>query len=368
MTWLLPDRIFDGERLRERLALRIEDGRVTDLAPVTPAMGASRIAGLVTPGYVDLQVNGGGGVLLNAEPSVAGMEAIAAAHRRFGTVAILPTLITDAPDVLARAADAAIAARGRPGVVGLHIEGPHIAQARRGTHAARYVRPLDEATMTIVARLRAAGVPVMITLAPEAASLERIAALAAMGAVVSLGHSDASFEAANAALAAGARTFTHLFNAMSPLGHRAPGMVGAALASSVPVGIICDGVHVASEVLALAVRARPRPDLTFLVSDAMPTVGGPDAFVLYGQPVRLVNGRLVNAEGALAGAHTTMAEGVARLVADVGVPLEAALRMAITVPARLMGLDWLARIEARAVADLLVLDAALGVGPGIEAS
>ena len=363
MAWIAPSRVFDGERLREGVALRIEDGRVADLAPLDPAMGAEAVDGTVSPGFVDLQVNGGGGVLLNAAPTVAGMEAIAAAHRGLGTVAVLPTLITDAPEALDRAALAALAARGRDGLLGLHVEGPHIAAARRGTHAARFVRPLDARTLAVVRRLREGGVPVLVTLAPEAAAPGQVAELAALGAVVSLGHSDATFEQAQAALAEGAGAFTHLFNAMSPLTHRAPGMVGAALASRVPVGLIADGIHVADPVIPLAIRARPGPDLTFLVSDAMPTVGGPDRFALYDMALELRDGRLVNPEGALAGAHTTMAEGVARLV-RLGIGPEAALRMAVTVPARLIGRPDLARVEGRAAADLVVLGEGLGLrGP-----
>ncbi len=355
MTWLAPDRLFDGETLREGHALRLDPGRVADLAPLDARMNAQPLAGTVTPGYVDLQVNGGGGVLLNADPTVGGMEAIAAAHRRLGTVALHPTLITDAPEVLDRAAEAALAAKGRPGLMGLHIEGPHISVARRGTHAARFIRPLDERTMQVVRRLRDAEVPVLLTLAPEATQPGQIADLARMGVLVSLGHSDATADQARAALAEGARTFTHLFNAMSPLTHRAPGLVGAALNSHVPVGIICDGIHVADEVVALALRARPAPDLTYIVSDAMPTVGGPDRFRLYDMDLHVQDGRLVNPEGSLAGAHVTMAESVARLVARVGIPLEAALRMAITVPARLLGRPDLADLDGRDAADLLLL-------------
>ncbi|EYD77979.1 N-acetylglucosamine-6-phosphate deacetylase [Rubellimicrobium mesophilum DSM 19309] len=208
MTWITPDRLFDGERLHEGLALRLDAGRVIDLAPRDPRMDAKVVPGLVTPGYVDLQVNGGGGVLLNTEPTVAGMEAIASAHRRLGTVAILPTLITDAPEVMDRAVDAALAARGRPGIIGIHLEGPHISVVRRGTHAARFIRPLDERTLAAVRRLREGGVPVLLTLAPEATSPGQIAELDRMGVVVSLGHSDATAEQARAALAEGARTFT----------------------------------------------------------------------------------------------------------------------------------------------------------------
>jgi N-acetylglucosamine-6-phosphate deacetylase len=358
MTWVAPISVFDGERLGGGLALRLDGGRVADLAPLDPSMRARPLPGTVTPGFVDLQVNGGGGVLLNAEPTVAGMEAIAAAHRALGTVAILPTLITDAPEALDRAAEAAVAAKGRPGLLGLHVEGPHISVRRRGTHAERFVRPLDGRTLAAVRRLREAGVAVMVTVAPEAAGEGGIAALAATGAVVSLGHSDADADRVRAALAEGASCFTHLFNAMSPLGHRAPGMVGAALGSHAPAGIICDGVHVADEVVALALRARPAPDLTFLVSDAMPTVGGPPAFRLYGMDLHLKGGRLVNAEGSLAGAHVTMAESVARLVGRVGLPPEAALRMAVTIPSRVVGRPDLARLVGRVEEDVLVLDAA----------
>jgi N-acetylglucosamine-6-phosphate deacetylase len=354
MTWLAPDALFDGERLRTGIGLRLQDGRVAEVG-ASPA-DARRLPGCISPGYVDLQVNGGGGVLLNLEPTAAGMQAIAAAHRGLGTVAILPTLITDAPEVLDRAAEAALAVRGQSGLIGLHIEGPHISVARRGTHAERFIRLLDARTMAVVTRLRAAGVPVMITLAPEAVVPGQIAALVALGAVVSLGHSDAPADRVRECLAEGAGCFTHLFNAMSPLLHRSPGMVGAALNAAVPAGIICDGIHVADELVGLAIRARPAADLMFLVSDAMPTVGGPDRFTLYGMDLHLQDGRLVNSEGSLAGAHVTMGESVARLIGTVGVAPEVALRMAVTVPARVIGRPDLAQIIGRPAADLLLLD------------
>lgn len=355
-SWLLPDRLFDGSTLRSGRALLVTDGQVTRVAEAGAAPPDSRhIAGLVSPGFVDLQVNGGGGVLLNATPTAAAMDRIAAVHRSFGTVGILPTVITDGAGVLARAVDAAIEAQGRRGILGLHIEGPHIALARRGTHAAEHVRQMEPATLAHVHRLRAAGVPVMITVAPEAVNPQQIAALAATGAVVSLGHSDADADMVRAAFAAGAGCVTHLFNAMSPMQNRAPGMVGTAINSDVCAGLIADGIHVADAMIGLAIRARPRPDRMFLVSDAMPTVGGPDSFDLYGQRLHLEDGRLVNAEGSLAGAHLTQALGLARLVNVLNVDPQEALRMVVTVPARLMGLDGLAQIEGRAVSDLLVL-------------
>lgn len=358
--WLCPDQVFDGRSLRAGLALRVEGGRVAALAPLAevPA-GAERrvLRGVLTPGYLDLQVNGGGDAQLNNAPTVEAMQTIAAAHRRFGTVGVMPTVITDAPEVLAFAVEAALEAQGAPGVLGLHIEGPHISLPRRGTHAAEWVRPMEAATLAHVARLRAAGVTVMITVAPEAVQKGQIAELAAMGAIVSLGHSDATAEAAEAALAEGARCFTHLYNAMSPMLNRAPGVTGAAINSSAWCGFICDGHHVADAMLGLAIRARPVAGRMFLVSDAMCTVGGSDRYQLYGQEIRLVGGRLVNAEGSLAGAHVTMAESVARLITVLGIVPEEALRMAVTVPAEVIARPDLAMVEGRGVDDLLALGA-----------
>ncbi|SMY06661.1 N-acetylglucosamine-6-phosphate deacetylase [Flavimaricola marinus] len=357
--WICPDQVFDGDTLHHGMALRLRGDEVTMLARNQMPAGAKvrQIAGIVSPGFVDLQVNGGGGVMLNQSPTVAAMDQMAEAHAGLGTVAILPTVITDAPEVLAAAAEAALAAheRGSPRLLGLHIEGPHIDPARRGTHASRFIRPLDEATLSIVTRLRDAGVPVMITLAPEAATLAQISALAETGAVVSLGHSDCTTETARAAFAAGASCATHLFNAMSQMGNRAPGLVGAVINGGAYSGIICDGIHVADDMVGLAIRARPEPDRMFLVSDAMATVGGPDHFDLYGQRITLRDGKLVNAEGSLAGAHVTQAEGLARLVGVIGVAPDAALRMVVTVPARVIGAEGLSRISGRAPADLVVL-------------
>jgi N-acetylglucosamine-6-phosphate deacetylase len=195
----------------------------------------------------------------------------------------------------------------------------------------------------------------MIPLAPEAAQPDQVAALVETGAVVSIGHSDATAEATRDLLAAGASCFTHLFNAMSPMLNRSAGVTGACINSTAYAGIICDGIHVADEMVGLALRARPLPDRMFLVSDAMPTVGGPDHFGLYGDDIRLVNGRLVNAEGSLAGAHVTMAESLERLINVLGIPPDQALRMTSTVPARLLGRADLGRITDRAAADVLHL-------------
>ena len=251
--------------------------------------------------------------------------------------------------------EAAIAAKGDDGIIGLHIEGPHISVARRGTHNAIHVRPMDDRTLNAVAGLRRHDIAVMITVAPEATTHDQIVALAQMGAVVSIGHTNATCEDTEAAISAGASCATHLFNAMSPMVGREPGAVGAVINSHVWSGIICDGFHVDDRMIKLALRARPDDDLMFLVSDAMATVGGPALFDLYGQNIHLENGRLINTEGHLAGAHVTQAEGVARLVHEIDVSLAQALRMAITVPALVVGQANLAQMIGRPVRDVLVL-------------
>ena len=362
--FLRPDQVFDGVSLHPGAAVELAQSRVAGLVPagqMHTGPDVIRVTGILTPGFVDLQVNGGGGVLFNDEPTPAGMRKIAAAHRRFGTTHILPTVITDAPEVLARAVDAALDQTAGPGILGIHIEGPYIAPTRRGTHATRFVRPLDATTIAHAKRLRAAGIPTMITLAPEAAPPDEIARLAAMGCIISIGHSDATADQTRAALAAGANCFTHLFNAMSPMLNRSPGVVGAAINSDAYAGIICDGIHVADEMVALALRARPVPDRTFLVSDAMPTVGGPDRFELYGETITLTDGRLINAEGSLAGAHVTMLGSVRRLVHHAGVDLETALRMATGIPMAVVRGQASPSpvLDGVPVEDLLLLDAGL---------
>lgn len=369
--WIIPARLFDGQYLQEGAALFVQNSTVVQMMPAVdlPAdCPRTPVAGLVTPGFVDLQVNGGGGVLFNDDPSAAGIRQIAAAHHRLGTVALMPTVITGAPGVLDAAVQAALDAKDAPFFAGLHIEGPHIDPRKRGTHAAAFIRPLDDTSLHALRKLRQADVAVMMTLAPEAASADQITMLAAMGVIVSLGHSNCTAGQARTAFAAGASGVTHLFNAMSQMQGRDPGLSGAAILSEAYVSMICDGVHVCDDMLALALRARPLADRSFIVSDAMPSVGGPDSFVLYGQPITLQGNKLINSEGNLAGAHVTMAQGLARLVHHAGQPLETALRMAVTIPATRINRPELARIRGRATTDLMILDAGLGLTGTLQAA
>jgi len=355
-AWFLPDFVFDGQDLQSDVALHVSDDRVIGLIPSAQAPASAQpLTGIISTGFIDLQVNGGGGFLFNADPTAETIAQIATAHRRYGTTHILPTVITDHERVLTQAVDAAIAAKSQNACLGIHIEGPHISVARRGTHSAEFVRPMDDHTMAHVRRLRDHDIPVMITVAPEATTPDQISQLANMGAIVSIGHSDASADETRAAIAAGARCATHLFNAMSPMLNRAPGVTGAVINSDIAAGVIVDGIHVADEMIALALRARPKRDCMFIVSDAMPTVGGPDHFNLYGMHIKLDANCLVNAEGSLAGAHITQAQGVYRLHNDIGLDQVDALRAGITIPARVIEQSHLTDIRHHRVSDLIQL-------------
>ncbi|MFB2533430.1 N-acetylglucosamine-6-phosphate deacetylase [Paracoccus sp. p4-l81] len=349
------ERLFVGGALHPGLAVETDGTTITALRPLGADTADAHVS-ILMPGCTDLQVNGGGGVLLNSDPTPEAMAAIAAAHRRLGTVAILPTLITDTAEAMEAAADAALAAHGQPGIAGIHLEGPHLSPERRGTHDARHIRPLDDRTMAVLRRLRAGRVPVLLTLAPERAEPALLREAAHLGVVLSAGHSMANAMQARQAMNDGVRMFTHLFNAMPQMTSRDPGMIAAAILSDAWCGIIADGIHVAPEMLAITLAARPRPDRTFLVSDAMPTVGGPDRFRLYDMDISVQDGRLVNTEGSLAGAHIDMVESLARLHRMTGLALERCIAMATDIPRQAMGLAPLLIGPGTALADVIALD------------
>ena len=366
---LVNARVLVDDGFRDDLAVLLDDGG--DIAALVPASQARTQAdeiddlagGWLAPGFIDAQVNGGGGVLFNNDTSVEAIAAIGRAHRRFGTTGFLPTLISDDAEVMARAIDAtrAAIAAGVPGVLGVHLEGPYIAPARKGTHDAGKFRVPDAAEVAMATSLDN-GIT-LITLAPEQVPLATIRAMAARGAIVVAGHTAASYEQARAGLEAGLRGFTHLYNAMSPLQGREPGAVGAALEDRDSwCGVIVDGVHVHPGSLRVALAAKPRGKL-FLVTDAMPMVGADDpAFALYGEVITAVDGVVRNAAGALAGSALDMATAVRNCVRLLGLPLDEAARMASTYPADFLGLDGrCGRIAAGLQADLVLLDESLAV-------
>lgn len=356
--------IFDGDAWHRDAALLVEFGYVSAIVPVAdiPAE-AVRVdigPGLLVPGFIDLQVNGGGGVLFNNQPTAEAIATICAAHARFGTTALLPTLITDTPDVTAAAIAAGKAAHDAriPGFLGLHLEGPHLSLARKGTHDPALIRPMTDADLGRLIEAAEQLPALLCTVAAETVSPQQIAAVEGAGAVVSLGHSDAGYDLARAAFEAGASMATHLFNAMSQLGNREPGLVGAVLDSpSVHAGVIADGIHVHPATLGVALRAKRGDGHIFLVTDAMSQTGTDlTSLTLNGRTITRSDGALRLADGTLAGADLDMIDAVNFMVETMHVPLEEALRMASLYPARAMRLDAThGHLRAGAVASFVCL-------------
>jgi N-acetylglucosamine-6-phosphate deacetylase len=353
-------RLFDGHRLQRDAALVVESGvviAVTSYAERPRAADQRDLGGgILAPGFVDWQVNGGGGVLFNETPTPEGIQAIVEAHRRFGTTAMLPTLITDSPTKLGVALKAASEARGRTsGALGIHIEGPFIDPRRKGAHPPEWIRAMRDADADALIEGRT-GV-MAVTLAPAAASTDQISKLVQNGIVVSVGHSDATAEEARAAFDSGASAVTHLYNAMSQLGHRTPGLVGAALVDPrVICGFIADGFHVHEIAGRIAYNAKG-PTGIALISDAMPpAASGPSVYELQGRRVNQVGLKLTLDDGTLAGAAITMLDAVRYSVSTLGIDVAAALEMATLTPARLLRIDDShGRLQAGARADLVHL-------------
>jgi N-acetylglucosamine-6-phosphate deacetylase len=367
-TALVNGRLLTGEGLVSGQTLLLSGARIEALVEPQDSRCAGAVSvdlggQLLLPGFIDVQVNGGGGVLFNDDPSPESIRAIGAAHRCFGTTGFLPTLISDDLDTIARAIGAVQSAldAGMPGVLGIHIEGPFLNGSRRGVHDSKHLRLLDSSLVSLLSRLRAGRT--VLTLAPEMTTPDIIAELAAAGILVSAGHSEASFAETTDAISRGLRGFTHLFNAMARLEPRAPGIVGAALYDeSTWCGIIVDGHHVDPIVLKLALRCK-RHDRFMLVTDGMPAVGSSaPSFVLQGRTIRVVDGICRDENGTLAGTALDMAAAVRNAVSLLGLDIAEAARMASEYPAEFLGLGHeLGRIAAGYRANLVLMDDELTV-------
>ena len=365
---LVNGRVLADDGVLEDHAVLLEEDRIAAIVPDSDPRCARAarhdLAGyLLLPGFLDTQVNGGGGVLFNANPTVDAIRAIGEAHRRFGTTGFLPTLISDDLDVVARALDAVRAAieTGVPGVLGIHIEGPYLNEARKGVHNSEKLRGLDESAIGLLTSLRKGKT--LVTLAPEMTTPDIISKLASAGVVVSAGHTNATYAEIRTALAHGLTGFTHLFNAMSQLTGRAPGVVGAALDDPASwCGIIVDGRHVDPTVLRIALRCKRR-DRFMLVTDAMPSVGASEkTFSLQGRTISVADGVLVDEDGTLAGSDIDMASTVRNAVELLGVDLAEAARMASRYPAEFLGLGGeMGRIAPGLRANLVLVDDNVGV-------
>jgi N-acetylglucosamine-6-phosphate deacetylase len=359
---LVNGRVMTDRGLADGLAVRVSGPRIAGVGPREEMTAGARVrdleGALLLPGFIDTQVNGGAGLLFNDEPTAATIARIGAAHRRFGTTGFLPTLISD--DLATVEAAVAAARRaielGTPGVLGLHIEGPYLNETRRGIHLASKLRRTDETSFALLTSLGVGRT--LVTLAPEVTSPELIDRLVRASVVVSAGHSDATYAEVRAALDRGLSGFTHMFNAMSPLTSREPGVVGAALEDQKAwCGIIVDGVHVDPVVLKLALRLRPL-DRFNLITDAMPCVGAAQtSFELQGATIQVRDGACFDESGTLAGSALDMAGAVRNAVRLLGLDLAQASRMASRNPAEFLGLDHeLGRIAVGCFADMVLLD------------
>ena len=349
-------RLFDGESFHQGAALVLDGDRIAALireADLPPDMPRQTLGGTIAPGFVDLQVNGGGGRMVDGATDLAFLTDLCALHRNLGTAGILPTLITDTPAATAAVIAAGIAAARAqvPGFLGLHLEGPHLDPRRKGAHDPALIRPMTGEDLTRLCDAARALPALMVTLAPESATPDQIATLAGAGAVVSLGHSDCSYETALAAHRAGARCATHLFNAMSQIGNREPGLAGAVLTTDLASGVIADGIHVHPATLRLALAAKPLG--MFLVTDCMAFAGSPATeLLLNGRRVLRREGRLTLEDGTLAGADLTMDRAINVLIHLAHCPPDRALAMATSIPADVIK-SRLGRLQPGTPADLV---------------
>ena len=365
-TAIRAGRVFDGRDWHDDAAVLVAGEQITLVcgqADIPSNAKLTEPVALLAPGFVDVQVNGGGGALFNASPTPEGLRTIVAGHRATGTTGMMPTVVSDSRNV-AEAAVAAVRrvrAEGESSVLGIHLEGPHLAPEKRGVHDASKLRPLVEDDLHWLTSLT--DLTVLLTVAPEVVPAEQIARLTEAGVIVSGGHSQASFEVTRQAIDAGLSGFTHLYNAMPPLSAREPGILSAALTDRETwAGIIADGHHVHPANIRLAVAGKS-PDRIMLVSDAMPTVGADSpSFRLYGETITVENGRLVNSEGRLAGSAIGMSDAVAYCYRSVGLDLAECLRMASINPATFLGMETqLGRLAPGYRADLVALDDELAV-------
>ncbi|MBB4952360.1 N-acetylglucosamine-6-phosphate deacetylase [Agrobacterium vitis] len=356
-------KVFNGTDFLDRVTMVVSDRKIASLvADDTLSASVPRLdagGAMIVPGFIDLQVNGGGGVLLNNQPDVDGIRRICATHARFGTTALLPTLITD--DVLVR--DQAIIAgqhahaAGVPGFLGLHFEGPHLSVVRKGTHDPALIRPMTDNDLAVLCAAVGSFGRSLITIAPENVSTDQVKALREAGYVVSLGHTDVGCAGVAPYVAAGATMVTHLFNAMSQMGNREPGLVGAALSTpALCCGLIADGFHVDPITMAIALRAKQGPGRIFLVTDAMSSIGtDEDGFMLNGRQIYRKDGRLTLADGTLAGADIDMLSCVRFAHQQLGVSMGEAINMASLYPAEAIGCLHKGQLAEGMDADFLIL-------------
>lgn len=362
MKALINARVLTPEGFKDNQSILFCDGLIVRVCddqsrPVDVTVERDLDGMTLLPGFIDTQVNGGGGVLFNDTPTLEGIKAIGKAHRKFGTTGFLPTLISDNLDVMAQAINAVEMAidQGVPGVVGIHLEGPFLNEKKRGVHDASKFKKIDDAALELMSSLK--GGKTIVTLAPEKTTPQVVRALSSRGVIVSAGHTLASYEQTLAALDAGLTGFTHLFNAMTPLNSREPGVIVAALENPRSwCGIIADGHHVHPAMLRLAHRAKAGKQI-FLVTDAMPSVGSCDKdFNLGDVKIKVQDGKCLSPDGTLAGSDLDMMSAVINAEKFLGISFEQSVRMASIVPASFINMQsQIGEIRAGLQADFVAI-------------
>ncbi len=345
LTAYLAPVIFDGEQSFHDHALLVESDRFVGIVAHSRIPTGVTIEtlghGTLAPGYVDLQVNGGGGVMFNDDPSPATLRIMAAAHVRLGATSILPTLITDTAEHVHTAIDSVEQAfeEGVDGIIGLHLEGPHLSPARKGAHDGTLIRSMSDSEHRLLLEATERLPALMLTLSPENVSAAQMRTLANAGVILSLGHTSASSADCQAAVENGVSCVTHLFNAMTQLGNREPGVVGAALSlGELNAGLIADGIHVHPQNMGIALRAKQGPGKIYLVTDAMACAGSEtDNFILNGRRIERRDGRLTLEDGTLAGADLDLSMALRNIVDSTATPLKSALAMVTSIPASIIG-------------------------------
>jgi N-acetylglucosamine-6-phosphate deacetylase len=370
-TAFIGAEIFDGHQRHHQSALLVSDGHVIGITPKSDVPHnyekVNFDGGLVTAGFVDLQVNGGGGEMLNNTPTLDTIRTICDAHLQFGTTSLLPTLITDTKeqtDAAISAVELAISV-GIASVIGLHLEGPHLSIARKGAHDPALIRKMEDVDCRKLSSLARKLPNLILTVAPESVTTAQIAKLSNAGATISLGHTNADYKTTIEAASAGATGVTHLFNAMSQLGNRAPGVVGAALdTDTLSAGLIADGIHVDPAVIRIALRSKLGAGSLFLVTDAVAPLGTDiKEFTLNGRKILRENGRLTLIDGTLAGSDLDMISAVRYMVSEIGLEVDEALRMASLYPAKFLKREkQIGSLVTDACANFLHLDNQLQIG------
>jgi len=345
LTAYLSPAIFDGEHIHHDHALLVESGCFTAIVARSDIPSGANMeklgSGTIAPGFVDLQVNGGGGVMFNDDPSVVTLKTMVEAHACLGATAILPTLITDNAEHVQAAITAVEQAvsEGMVGIIGLHLEGPHLSPSRKGAHDESQIRPMTTKEHQLLLEQVERLPLLMLTLSPENVSTDQLRSLADAGIILSLGHTNASSADCQVAVENGVTCVTHLFNAMTQLGNREPGVVGAALSfGELNAGLIADTYHVHPQSMGIALRAKKGPGQIYLVTDAMACAGSKaDFFFLNGRRIERNNGRLTLEDGTLAGADLDLSRAIFNIVNSTETPLYSALAMATSIPAEVIG-------------------------------